>query len=105
MRFLVVAFALACDSADPSTSDGGARDAGPARDAGAATLDAARDGAITIRDGGSSIDAGSECGADRCTCRVRPDDDATTCWHSLGGLYGEGGCSAGYQCCAGSFRE
>ncbi|MEZ4315965.1 MAG: M15 family metallopeptidase [Myxococcota bacterium] len=36
-------------------------------------------------------------------CRVIPTDAAAACWHSYGGLYADGACSASFQCCDGAF--
>jgi hypothetical protein len=91
----VVFLLVACGGSEPP-----ARDAGDRVDSGQARRDA---GPLSGSDAGDT-DAGTECGAAECFCRVRPRDGATTCWHSLGGLYGEGACSAGFQCCGGSFR-
>jgi hypothetical protein len=37
------------------------------------------------------------------TCVRQPATPATACWHSLGGRYAHGACSASYQCCSGAF--
>jgi hypothetical protein len=94
---LVLALLLAgCGGGAGVADDAGVGDTAP-------PPDAASDGAAA--DGGTDAGApdGPDCGAAGCTCALVPSDPATSCWHSLGGRYADGACSAGYQCCGGTF--
>ena len=93
--FLLVIAALACPSEDASSPHDAAVDAarpvdsGPERDASASDPDAAAAGGCSLGPGPG------------CTCVREPIDQANACWHSFGGRYAAGGCSASYQCCDG----
>jgi len=51
------------------------------------------------------VDAGCGAGAQACTCTRVPGEGRASCWHSFGGLYADGACSAAYQCCNGRWRQ
>jgi hypothetical protein len=102
LALLAAALAVAACGGGAGATDGApAADGGPP-DAGAG------DGAPPVEGGpdgggdGSGPD-GPGCGAAECTCALVPADPATACWHSLGGRYADGACSASYQCCGGAF--
>jgi hypothetical protein len=65
---------------------------------------AGRDGSA-VGDGDGDADGDGECDGpgEGCTC-VEAGGGAS-CTHSFGGVYGDGACSASYQCCDGVFVE
>lgn len=67
--------------------------------------DADDDSTIGDADTNDSDVEGCSAPSPGCTCVMVPHDAEGSCWHTLGGLYGAGSCSASYQCCAGSWES
>lgn len=102
LRSLVIVLGAACQG-EQERPPAPRADAGPVADA-TADAETAPDAA-----GG---DAGRPLGDDctlgpgpGCTCVLEPSDVDRACWHSFGGRYAAGACSASYQCCDGRWAE